>query len=113
MFSKDIILSKLSSMIINRRLLKIKIQKNRFNNITIKKLLKRVALKYKINLNEAKYFVFSEKVSNRTYNIEKSNINIQKNNGDVTDLTSVSDQFNTNALNKKVEKYFLCFPGDI
>ena len=113
MHSKDFILSKLSSMIINRRLLKIKIQNNKFNSITIKKLLKRVALKYKMDLNEAKYFVFSEKVSNRTYNIEKSNINILKKNGDVTDLTSVSDQFNINALNKKVEKYFLCFPGDI
>ena len=113
MHSKDFILSKLSSMIINRRLLKIKIQKNRFNSVTVKKLLKRVTLKYKINLNEAKYFVFSEKVSNRTYNIEKSNINILKKNGDITDLTSVSDQFHINTLNKKVEKYFLCFPADI
>ena len=111
--SKDLILSKLSSMIIDRRLLKIQIQKNKFNQNTIKNLLEKVALKYKININEAKYFVFSEKVSNRIYNIEKHNINILTKDGNITELASISDQFNINGFHKKVEKYFLCFPNDI
>ncbi len=33
-------------------------------------------------------------------------------NGDVIDITSASDQFNIEALNKTVNKYFLCYPND-
>jgi hypothetical protein len=34
-------------------------------------------------------------------------------NGNVIDITSASDQFNIEALSKKVEKYFLCYPQTI
>ena len=44
-------------------------------------------------------------------NIKKSNINILMKNGDVIDITSASDQFNIEALNKTVNKYFLCLKG--
>ena len=30
----------------------------------------------------------------------------------VIDITSASDQFNIKALNKTVNKYFLCYPQD-
>ena len=69
--------------------------------------------KYKITKQEAEYFIFSDKVSNNAYNIEKSKINILMNNGDVVDITTASDQFNIDAFSKKVEKYFLCCPKSI
>ena len=59
---------------------------------------------------EAEYFVFSDTVSNNTYNIEKTNINILMKNGDVIDIISASDYFDIKALNKTVNKYFLCYP---
>ena len=31
-------------------------------------------------------------------------------NGDITDITAASDHFNIEALNKIVNKYFLCYP---
>ena len=31
-------------------------------------------------------------------------------NGDVIDITVASDHFNIDALNKTVNKYFLCYP---
>ena len=31
-------------------------------------------------------------------------------NGDVIDITVASDNFNIEALNKTVNKYFLCYP---
>ena len=31
-------------------------------------------------------------------------------NGDVIDITAASDHFNIEALNKTVNKYFLCYP---
>ena len=64
----------------------------------------------KCSREEAEYFIFSYKISNSTYSIEKSNINILMKNGSVTDITAASDQFNIDALNKTVNKYFLCYP---
>jgi hypothetical protein len=65
---------------------------------------------YNISKQEAEYFIFSDKVSNSTYNIEKANINILMKNGDVIDITSASGQFNIEALKKTINKYFLCYP---
>ena len=33
--------------------------------------------------------------------------------GEVIDITSASDQFSVDALNKTVNKYFLCYPNKI
>jgi len=106
----DFVLSKLSDMILNRKLLKIKVQNTAFDTLEIEKELERIQQQCNISKQEAKYFVFSDKVSNSTYNNEKENINILMKNGDVIDITDASDHFNIEALNKTVNKYFLCYP---
>ena len=85
-------------------------QNTAFNSSEIEKELKKVQKQFNISKQEAKYFVFSDKVSNNTYNIEKTNINILMKNGDVIDIISASDYFDIKALNKTVNKYFLCYP---
>jgi len=107
----DFILSSLSDMILNRKLLKIKVQNTEFSTTEIEIERKKIQEHFNISEKEAKYFVFSNKVSNSTYNIEKANINILMKNGDVIDITSASDQFNIDALNKTINKYFLCYPN--
>ena len=109
----DFILSELCNMLINRRLLKIKIQKTRFSKNEIHDLINKMNQKYNCTKQEAKYFIFSNKVSNSAYNIEDTNINILMKNGDIVDIASASDQFNIKSLSKKVEKYFLCYPETI
>ena len=111
--NNDFVLSNLSERIINRKLLKIRIQNTKFKPDEVSSLLNKMQKKYKITKQEAEYFIFSDKVSNNTYNIEKSKINILMNNGDVVDITTASDQFNVDALSRKVEKYFLCYPKSI
>ena len=106
----DFVLSSLSDMILNRKLLKIKVQNTAFEISEIKSEVSQVQTQFNITKNEAEYFVFSDKVSNSTYNIEKANINILMKNGDVIDITKASDQFNIEALSKRVNKYFLCYP---
>jgi hypothetical protein len=106
----DFVLSSLSDMILNRKLLKIKVQNTAFNTVEIENELKRIQQQFSISKQEAEYFVFSKKVSNSTYDIEKSNINILMKNGDVIDIAVASDYFNIEALNKTVNKYFLCYP---
>jgi len=106
----DFVLSSLSNMILNRKLLKIKVQNTEFNITGIEIERKKIQEYFNISEKEAEYFFFSDKVSNSTYNIEKANINILMKNGDVIDITSASDQFNIDALNKTINKYFLCYP---
>ena len=106
----DFVLSSLSKMILNRNLLKIKVQNTAFTASEIETEIDTVKKSYNISKQEAEYFIFSDKVSNSTYNIEKANINILMKNGDVIDITSASDQFNIEALKKTINKYFLCYP---
>ncbi len=106
----DFVLSSLSKMILNRKLLKIKVQNSPYTLYEIDREIDKVKKHYNITKKEAKYFVFSDKVSNSTYNIEKANINILMKNGDIIDITSASDQFNIHALKKTISKYFLCYP---
>ena len=107
--SKDFVLSNLSKRIINRDLLKIKILKEPISKIEINKQIDIFCNRHKCSREQAEYFIFSHKISNSTYNIEESNINILMNNGDVEDITSASDQFNIEVLNKTVRKYFMCY----
>ena len=106
----DFVLSKLSSMIIDRKLLKIKIQNIKFRKNKIQSIINNVQNQYKITQNEAKYFVFSEKITNSTYNTEKTRINILMKDSTKIDITKASNQFNTHRKNNKNEKYFLCYP---
>jgi len=106
----DFVLSSLSKMILNRKLLKIKVQNTGFKTSEIDAEIDIAKQHYSITKEEAEYFVFSDKISNNTYNIEKSNINILMKNADVIDITSASDQFNIDALKKTINKYFLCYP---
>ena len=106
----DFVLSSLSKMILNRNLLKIKVQNTAFTASEIETEIDTVKKSYNISKQEAEYFIFSDKVSNSTYNIEKANINILMKNGEVIDITSASGQFNIEALKKTINKYFLCYP---
>ena len=106
----DFVLSSLSNMLLNRKLLKITVQNTAFKTADIKNELKRIQKQFNISKQEAEYFVFSDKVSNSTYNTEKANINILMKNGDVIDITAASDHFNIEALKKTVNKYFLYYP---
>jgi len=106
----DFVLSSLSKMILNRKLLKIKVQNTAFTASEIETEIDTVEQYYNITKQEAEYFIFSDKVSNSTYNIEKANINILMKNGDVIDITSASGQFNIEALKRTINKYFLCYP---
>lgn len=108
----DFVLSRLSKMIINRDLLKIKIKNNPINFESFNEKLKSVCLKNNLSDKEASYFVFRGSISNQIYQLKKQKINILHKNGKVKDLGSTSDQFNSMVNNKPVVKYFICYPKD-
>ncbi|MBT5090759.1 MAG: HD domain-containing protein, partial [Flavobacteriales bacterium] len=96
----DFVLSSLSKMILNRKLLKIKVKNTAFTASEIEIETDKFKQSHNTTKQEVEYFIFSDKISNSTYNIEKANINILMKNGYVIDIASASDQFNIEALKK-------------
>ena len=108
----DYVLSKLARRLLNRNLLKIRIQKQKFTKKTIEKYQNLMIKKEKINTNEASHFIFTNKVSNSLYSINNSNIKILFKNGETKDLSQSSEQFINKSLEKTINKYFLCSPEE-
>ncbi|MBU3822266.1 HD domain-containing protein [Flavobacteriaceae bacterium XHP0103] len=109
----DFVLSHLSSMIINRNLLKIKIKNKKFKENNLTKRIDYLIDKYGISENEAKYFVFTGEISNQAYQVNHHNINILHKSGKIEDIVKASDHLNVKALAKPVTKYYICYPKQL
>jgi hypothetical protein len=106
---KDKVLSLLSQMIVDRKLLRIEIQKDAFNSAQINKKITKFSKKLDLSKEETKYFVFSQEIKNQAYNSDKP-IFILNKKGKLKDIAKASDQFNIQALTKPVIKHFICYP---
>ena len=105
----DKVLSLLSKMIIDRKLLRIEIQQKEFEKSVLDKKNKKVANKLQLSDNEAKFFVFSKKITNQAYQQDKP-IFILSKKGNLKDIAKASDQLNLQALTNPVIKHFICYP---
>ena len=108
-FHPDVVLSKLSKMLLNRDLPKIKVRLNDFEEQKIKRLQK-LSLAKGIEEKDMKYFVFTGVMSNRAYNPGKEIIKILTKNGRVVDLTKTSEAINLEPLSQVTERYYICYP---
>ena len=108
-FHPDVVLSKLSKMLLNRDLPKIKVRLNDFEEQKIKRLQK-LSLAKGIDEKDMKYFVFTGVMTNRAYNPEKEIIKILTKNGRVVDLSKTSEAINLEPLSQVTERYYICYP---
>ncbi|PKP21916.1 MAG: phosphohydrolase [Bacteroidetes bacterium HGW-Bacteroidetes-21] len=108
--SNDIVLSTLCKMLMERRLLKIEMQRNSFNKDIVTQQKKEVAQHMKISEEDAEYFVFTEKTTHYAYNPDDERINILHKNDDLQDISEASDILNISVLSKNVIKHFFCYP---
>ncbi|SHJ02443.1 hypothetical protein SAMN04487911_109121 [Arenibacter nanhaiticus] len=106
----DFVLSHLCAMVINRRLLHIKLKNNPISEMKFNKHFMAFKNQYNLSDKETSYFVFSGEIMNRAYNTECQNINILRSNSKVVDVAKASDQLNLKALSKTVTKYYICYP---
>ena len=109
----DFVLSTLCEMLVNRKLYKVLIQDEPFDEKQVGDFKKKVQKKYKLSEKESEYFVFSQAVTNDAYRPDKIRINILYKDGKIADIAKASDQEYISALQKTVRKYFLCFPKNI
>jgi hypothetical protein len=99
-------------MIINRRLLHIKIKKEPISEKRFQEKFQETKRNYTLSDEEASYFVFQGKLENKAYDRYEQNINILKKNGKIVDVAELSDHLNLNALSKTVVKYYICYPKE-
>jgi HD superfamily phosphohydrolase len=112
-FHDDFVLSRLSKMILNRTLLKIKFKNNSIAESKIDDLKQQIMLNYKLSSKEANYFVFDGTVSNLAYDQKQGGLKILYKNGKVKEVISTSDHLSLKVLSKTVTKHYICFPKDI
>lgn len=105
----DFVLSKLCKMILDRKLLHVKVKKRPMPNEKIKEKLDWIMEKHDLSVEEASNFVFQGEISNKAYSKEEA-IRILKKNGRISDVLKESDQLSLKALAKTVTKYYSCYP---
>ncbi|CAL2084516.1 HD domain-containing protein [Tenacibaculum sp. 190524A05c] len=108
-FHEDFVLSKLSKMIIERKLFGIELQDKPFSEKKINKLKSQLKEAFDIPEEYIDYFIFLDTASNQAYNIEKP-IKILNKKGKVKDIVKASDHLNLKSLSKPVVKYYCCYP---
>ena len=106
---EDKVLSLLSQMIVDRKLLRIEIQKENFTSEQINKKKNKFSKKFNLLEEEIKYFVFSLEIKNQAYNSNEP-IYILNKKGKLKDIAKASDQLNIQALTKPVVKHVICYP---
>ena len=109
----DKVLSRLATILKDRLLPKVVLNNEAFGLNQMDELKEKVAHVYGISKAEASYFVFTDSVKNRAYNLDGFNIKILFKDGSLKDITQASDQYNIEALSKSVTKFYLCYPKEL
>ena len=110
MGSEDAVLARMCQMILDRRLPSIKLQGTPITEEQLRQKQQKVQEQWSLSEEEAGFFAFAGEISNRAYNRERQNINILLKNGGVLDVSSRSEQLNTEVLSGPEVKYFICYP---
>lgn len=108
----DPILSRLCSMLLNRKLFGTELENDPFPEEKLQKLLLEISSRYGLSQEDASYFVISDSTENHAYHPKSDKINILYKSGKVMDIAHASDQLNITVLHKTVTKYFLCYPKE-
>ena len=105
----DKILSTLCRGLVDRKLYKVKLQHDGFNDSVVNEKKKEVMQRFGISNEEADYFVFTGEAINTTYNREDERINILFKDGSVKDISSVDNALIHQHLASPVKKQYICY----
>jgi HD superfamily phosphohydrolase len=106
---EDIILSTLCKSIIERKLLKIKLQAEPFNTEVMQQKLKDTCQKLNINEHDGAYLVFTGELMNTTYKTDDEHINILFKEGLVKNISQVDNALIHKRLSTPVKKFYICY----
>ncbi len=109
MFHPDKVLSLLCRCLIDRRLLKVRLQATPFEEKSVERLKEAVASQLSLSQEDAGYFVFTGATTNTTYNPLDEKINILFKNGLVKDISEVDNALIQQTLASAVKKFYICY----
>jgi uncharacterized protein len=112
--AKDPILSQLCTMLLERKIFKIRLQDQKipdhFLNATQLRLMRHQTY---INKETVSYFISSGIASNAAYKDQSQNINILSKEGKIVEISQASDLPTIKALSNIVKKYYVCWANDV
>ena len=108
MSHEDVVLSALSRMLIDRKLLKVRFQATAFEVGYVEQLQLQAGRQLGISPEEARYFVFTGQAVNTTYNPKDEMINILFKDGSVKDISQVDNALIQQTLASTVKKFYIC-----
>jgi HD superfamily phosphohydrolase len=108
MFHSDKVLALLCRSLIDRRLLKARLQATPFDGKYVQELRESVSRQLSVSPEEAGYFVFTGETANTTYNPLDEKINILFKNGSVKDISEVDNALIQQTLASAVKKFYIC-----
>ena len=105
----DKVLSLLCRGLIDRHLLKVKLQADPLSDDLIKKLTSQTLTKYRVTEKEIGYLVFHGETSNTTYNFSDERIQILFKDGSTRDISQVDNALINQELSSPVKKFYICY----
>jgi len=106
----DLVFSTLCTSILDRKLPKIRVTQSPPSSKKIQEKKELLNQSKMFKSSDADYFIFDGQIENRGYNRQQSPIHVLDNNGDVRELSALTDDSNLVALTKPVTKYYFCYP---
>jgi HD superfamily phosphohydrolase len=105
----DKILARLCKGLVERKLLKVRLQAEPFDEKMVAQLRTDAAAKLKITEQEAEYFVFTGEAQNTIYNPLDERIRILYKDGSISDISKVDNALIHQQVSSPVKKYYLCY----
>ena len=105
----DKILSLLCRLLVERRLLKVKLQAEPINEALIQTLRDKICGLLNVTRKESSYFIFTGEAVNTTYDPSEERIRIILKNGSVKDISEVDNALIHHTLASPVKKNYICY----
>ncbi|HEX6170693.1 MAG TPA: HD domain-containing protein [Chitinophagaceae bacterium] len=105
----DKILSTLCRGLVDRKLYKVKLQADPFDDSLVNEKKKELMQRFGISKEEAGYFVFTGEAINTTYSLEDERINILFKDRSVKDISKVDNALIHQHLSSPVKKQYICY----
>lgn len=108
-YHPDKILSTLCRGLVERKLLKVKLQAEPFGEDWVTQQRNRICIQLGITEEESRYFIFQGLAINTTYDPYEEKINILFKDGTVKDISRVDNALIQQSLASPVKKHYICY----
>ena len=104
----DFVLSQLCKRILNRQLLKIKLQSEPFELSEIDEKLHHASVQLGVNKQIASYFVSTGTANNTMYQSQDERINILFKDGTIKDIAAIDNSLIHQTISAPIKKFYIC-----